>query len=117
MLFPGEAAWQRRSFLVAGARDASAPSDLDQTDAYRFGYAPTRGGRLWAGPARLHSSPGWNSGMFYFFRKCIVISFVLQTLKFHRNCFVNANEVIQISLGSLDEYLLDGIGLINLGAM
>jgi hypothetical protein len=59
VLFPGEAARQRRSFLVAGARDAYAPSDLDQTGAYQFGYAPTRGGHRWAGPARLRSSPGW----------------------------------------------------------
>jgi hypothetical protein len=37
MLFPGEAERQRRPFLVAGARDAFAPSDLDRTGAYRFG--------------------------------------------------------------------------------
>jgi hypothetical protein len=30
---------------------------------------------------------------------------------------MHANEVIQISLGSLDDYLSDGIGLIILGAM
>jgi hypothetical protein len=40
----------------------------------------------------------------------------LQTLKFHRNCSVHANEVIQISLGSLDDYLSDGIGPIIFAA-
>jgi hypothetical protein len=43
--------------------------------------------------------------------------FALQTLKLHRICFVYANEMIQISLGSLDEYLLDGIGLIIFEAL
>jgi hypothetical protein len=85
--------------------------------AYRFGYAPTRGGRRWAGPARLRSSPGWIPACSIFFRKCIVISFVLQTLKFHRIVSVHANEVIQISLSSLAEYLSDGIGFIFLEAL
>jgi hypothetical protein len=43
--------------------------------------------------------------------------FVLQILKFHRICSVNANVVIQISLGSLNVYLSDGIGFIVLGAV
>jgi hypothetical protein len=58
--------------------------------------------------------PGLDPGLFYFFRKCFVILFVLQTLKFCRICLVNANVVIQISLGSLNEYLSDGIDLIIL---
>jgi hypothetical protein len=52
-----------------------------------------------------------------FFRKCSILLIDLQTLKFHRNCSVHANEVIQISLGSLDDYLSDGIGPMILGAM
>jgi hypothetical protein len=68
-------------------------------------------------PGSPPQQPGLDSGLFYFFRKCIVISFVLQTLKFHRNYSVNANVVIQISLGSLNVYLSDGIGLKILEAM
>jgi hypothetical protein len=68
-------------------------------------------------PSSPPQQPGLDSGLFYFFRKCIVISFVLQTLKFHRINYGHANEVIQISLSSLDEYLSDGIGLIFLEAM
>jgi hypothetical protein len=52
----------------------------------------------------------------FFLRKCSVKLFVLQNLKFHRICSLHANELIQISLGSLDEYLSDGIALIFLEA-
>jgi hypothetical protein len=78
-----------------------------------------RRGEATSGPAQLASAAA-RAGIpacSIFLRKCNVISFVLQTLKFHRNCSVNANEVIQISLGSLDEYLSDDIGLIILGAI
>jgi hypothetical protein len=115
--FPGEIERQRRPFLVAAKQDAYAPSDLNWTGAYRFGPAPTRVGRRWAGPAHLRSSPGWIPACFFFIGKCSVILFVLQILKFHRICSINVNVVIQISLGSLDVYLSDGIGLIILGAL
>jgi hypothetical protein len=68
-------------------------------------------------PGSPPQQPGLNPGQFYFFRKCSVNLFVLQTLKVHKICSVNANVVIQISLGSLNEYLSDGIGLIILEAL
>jgi hypothetical protein len=68
------------------------------------------------GPHNL-PSPGGSGPRLIFLGNVLLILFDLQTLKLHRICFVHANEVIKISLGSLDVYLSDGIGLIILGAM
>jgi hypothetical protein len=54
--------------------------------------APSRW--IWAGSALHLPSPGRSGPRLIFFRKRTVILFVLQTLKFHRICFVHANELI-----------------------
>jgi hypothetical protein len=64
------------------------------------------------GPARADLAR-----VLFFLGNALLILFDLQTLKLHRICSVHANEVVQISLGSLDVYLSDGIGLIILGAL
>jgi hypothetical protein len=69
-----------------------------------------RRGRIWAGFTPDRPIPGRSGPHEFFLRKCSVLLIDLQTLKFHRNCSVHVNEVIQISLGSLDDYLSDGIG-------
>jgi hypothetical protein len=53
--FPGEATWQRRQFMVVGARGASGAFDTDRADAYPFGLSADAG-RPPTGPAQLESA-------------------------------------------------------------
>jgi hypothetical protein len=54
-----------------------------------------------ARPGSPPQRPGLDLGLLLFFRKCPVNLIFLQTLKFHRICFVNENLVIQVSVDSL----------------
>jgi hypothetical protein len=111
VLFPGDVERQWRPFMVAADRGASALSDLDRTGANT--ERPQMGQ-----PGSCPQRPGLSFGLFHIFlRKCSVILICLQSLKMHKYFSVHANGVIQISLDSLIDYLLGGIGLTSVGAL
>jgi hypothetical protein len=72
-LFSGEAARQRRQFMVAGTRDASWPSDLNRAGAYPFGLSAGAGRPPMGRSGSRLQRPGRSPGLLLFFRKCPVI--------------------------------------------